>query len=99
MSVERKLAVTKTRLPILICLFSLAAPLTAMAQGILLPCSGAVNRGMGGATTGAAIEAIGSMYWNPATISNLPWIGSSSSANRLPSSGDSPTIAADNREM
>ncbi|MDP1559787.1 MAG: hypothetical protein Q8M16_00130 [Pirellulaceae bacterium] len=42
------------------------------AQGIFLPASGAVNRGMGGATTGAAIEAIGSMYWNPSTISHLP---------------------------
>ena len=27
---------------------------------------------MGGATTGAAIEAIGSMYWNPSTIVHLP---------------------------
>ena len=38
------------------------------AQGIFLPASGAVNRGMGGATTGAAIDPIGSLYWNPATI-------------------------------
>ncbi len=42
------------------------------AQGIVLPAGGAVNRGMGGATTGTAIEALGSMYWNPATITRLP---------------------------
>lgn len=47
-------------------------PVTTFGQGIFLPASGAVNRGMGGATTGTAIEAIGSMYWNPATISQLP---------------------------
>jgi len=47
-------------------------PATALAQGMWLPAGGAVNRGMGGATTGAAIDAIGSMYWNPATISSLP---------------------------
>jgi long-chain fatty acid transport protein len=54
------------------CALLAVAPQWAIAQGIILPASGAVNRGMGGATTGAAIEAIGSMYWNPATISNLP---------------------------
>jgi long-chain fatty acid transport protein len=46
-------------------------PSAVYAQGIFLPAGGAVNRGMGGATTGTAIEAIGSMYWNPATISQL----------------------------
>lgn len=46
-------------------------PWQAFGQGIFLPASGAVNRGMGGATTGTAIESIGSMYWNPATISQL----------------------------
>lgn len=45
--------------------------MAASAQGIFLPAGGAVNRGMGGATTGAAIETIGSMYWNPATIGGL----------------------------
>ena len=47
-------------------------PCQTYGQGIFLPAAGAVNRGMGGATTGTAIEAIGSMYWNPATISQLP---------------------------
>ncbi len=54
-----------------LCLAALAMPTVTLAQGIWLPASGAVNRGMGGATTGTAIEAIGSMYWNPATISQL----------------------------
>ncbi len=44
----------------------------ANGQGVLLPAAGAVNRGMAGATTGTAIESIGSMIWNPATISQLP---------------------------
>ncbi|MDG2222586.1 MAG: outer membrane protein transport protein [Rubripirellula sp.] len=44
----------------------------AIGQGVLLPAGGAVNRGMAGATTGTAIESIGSMIWNPATISQLP---------------------------
>lgn len=44
---------------------------SVVGQGIVLPAGGAVNRGMGGATTGAAIDAIGSMYWNPATISRF----------------------------
>ncbi|MCA9138067.1 MAG: outer membrane protein transport protein [Planctomycetales bacterium] len=43
----------------------------ANAQGIFLPAGGAVNRGMGGATTGTAVESLGSMYWNPATINRL----------------------------
>lgn len=55
--------------------FAALAPLIVpgllSAQGIILPAAGAVNRGMGGATTGTAVEAIGSMYWNPATINRL----------------------------
>ncbi|MEE3369007.1 MAG: outer membrane protein transport protein [Planctomycetota bacterium] len=56
----------------LLCLFGLASSLTVVGQGIYLPAAGAVNRGMAGATTGTAIDAIGSMYWNPATIGQLP---------------------------
>jgi long-chain fatty acid transport protein len=62
------LRLVKTTLILTACLF----PVQAFGQGIFLPAGGAVNRGMGGATTGTAIEAIGSMYWNPATISALP---------------------------
>ena len=47
------------------------ASLQVQAQGLMFSGHGAVNRSMGGATTGAAIESIGSLYWNPATISQL----------------------------
>lgn len=43
----------------------------AHAQGIYLPTSGAVNRSMGGASTAAAVDAVGALYWNPAVISGL----------------------------
>src|SRR5690606_7071178 len=33
---------------------------------------GPVNRSMGGASTAAPIDALGALYWNPATISGLP---------------------------
>jgi len=56
---------------ILFVIFALM-PMTAAAQGIFLQAGGSVNRGMGGATTGTAIDSIGSMFWNPATISQLP---------------------------
>lgn len=57
--------------PVCLLALALAVPSTLSAQGIYLQGSGAVNRGMGGATTGTAVDAIGSMYWNPATISQL----------------------------
>jgi long-chain fatty acid transport protein len=41
------------------------------AQGIYLPALGAQHTSMGGASTAAAIDALGAMYWNPATISGL----------------------------
>lgn len=59
------------RIATLILLSVVVSPVVVTAQGIFLPAGGAVNRGMGGATTGAGIEAIGSMYWNPATIGQL----------------------------
>ena len=43
----------------------------ASGQGVVLQAGGAVNRGMGSATTGTAIDALGSMYWNPATINGF----------------------------
>ena len=48
------------------------APAVALAQGIYIPVAGPVNRSMGGATTAVPIDAIGSLYWNPAVISGLP---------------------------
>lgn len=53
---------------VLMCFTTLFNATPAAAQGVLLPAGGAINRGMGSATTGTAIDAIGSMYWNPATI-------------------------------
>ncbi len=42
-----------------------------LAQGIYLPTAGPANRGMGGASTAAPTDAMGALYWNPATISGL----------------------------
>ena len=53
------------------CSIVLLLVLSANGQGVFLPATGAINRSMGGATTGAAVESIGSMAWNPATISGL----------------------------
>lgn len=49
---------------------AVAEPLRA--QGTYLSSGGPVNQGMGGASTAAPIDAIGALYWNPATISALP---------------------------
>ncbi len=43
---------------------------TAMAQGVISPGAGPINRSMAGASTAAAFD-FGSSYWNPATISFL----------------------------
>ncbi len=43
----------------------------AVAQGTWLSTAGPVNRGMGGASTAAPTDAIGAIYWNPATISGM----------------------------
>lgn len=48
-----------------------AAP-AARAQGFVLAGAGPVNRSMGGASTAAPLDALGALYWNPATISGLP---------------------------
>ena len=44
----------------------------AAAQGIIVSAAGPVNRSMGGAATAAPIDALGAIYWNPATITQLP---------------------------
>ncbi len=41
------------------------------AQGIIVSAAGPVNRGMGGASTAAPTDALGALYWNPATISGM----------------------------
>ncbi|MCA9069414.1 MAG: outer membrane protein transport protein, partial [Planctomycetaceae bacterium] len=53
-----------------LCLFSLIAD-SAPTQGIYVSTAGPVNRSMGGASTAAPVDALGSLYWNPATISAL----------------------------
>jgi long-chain fatty acid transport protein len=45
---------------------------TAMAQGVIFPSAGAINRAMAGASTAAPLDPAGAMYWNPATMSGLP---------------------------
>jgi long-chain fatty acid transport protein len=42
------------------------------AQGLMIPMHGPINRSMGGAATAAPLDAIGAIYWNPASISGLP---------------------------
>ncbi len=40
-----------------------------IAQGIIFPSAGAVNRAMSGASTAAPLDPAGATYWNPATMS------------------------------
>ncbi|MGD9858077.1 MAG: OmpP1/FadL family transporter, partial [Planctomycetaceae bacterium] len=47
-------------------------PSLACGQGLMISAQGPVNRSMGGAGTAAPLEAIGSLYWNPASITALP---------------------------
>ena len=49
----------------------LGAPTVASAQGLYLPGAGAVQGGMGGASTATPLDAIGALYWNPAAIGML----------------------------
>jgi long-chain fatty acid transport protein len=43
---------------------------SALAQGIVAPGAGPINRSMGGASTAAPVD-FGSTYWNPANLSGL----------------------------
>lgn len=43
----------------------------AWSQGLIVSSAGPVNRSMGGAAVAAPIDALGAIYWNPATISGL----------------------------
>ncbi len=51
--------------------FLCCTPQSAFAQGLIVSSAGPVNRSMGGAATAAPIDALGAIYWNPATISGL----------------------------
>jgi long-subunit fatty acid transport protein len=62
----------RNRLPMLLGFVVVAAlARTASAQGIILSADGPVHRGMGGASTAAPLDAIGALYWNPATTAGL----------------------------
>ena len=45
---------------------------TVNAQGVLLRSVGAVNESVGGTATAMPLDASGALYWNPASISDLP---------------------------
>ncbi|MFM7149067.1 MAG: outer membrane protein transport protein, partial [Gemmataceae bacterium] len=55
----------------MIMVLALSIPGMASAQGLILPSAGVINTSMGGASTAAPIDAIGAIYWNPASISGL----------------------------
>jgi long-chain fatty acid transport protein len=46
-------------------------PVARAQQGISIAGAGAVNLSFGGATTAAPLDAIGALYWNPATMMGL----------------------------
>src|SRR5262249_47705655 len=58
----------------LVLAFGLLASLSwspeVVAQGVIWPGAGPINRSMAGASTAAPVD-FGSSYWNPATISGL----------------------------
>lgn len=43
----------------------------AEGQGVWVSAAGPVNRSMGGASVAAPIDAMGALYWNPASISGM----------------------------
>lgn len=49
-----------------------AQPLAARAQGLVPWGAGATHQSMAGASTATGVDALGALYWNPATISGLP---------------------------
>src|SRR5262245_15008793 len=48
----------------------LMGPSSAMAQGVIAPGAGPINRAMAGASTAAPVD-FGSAYWNPANLGAL----------------------------
>ncbi|MEP3481549.1 MAG: outer membrane protein transport protein [Fuerstiella sp.] len=44
---------------------------TSLAQGLFITAAGPVNRSVGGAGTAAPLDAMGAMFWNPASITGL----------------------------
>lgn len=54
-------------------ILALVVPATTHGQGLISPGAGAVHRSMGGASTARAADALGAIYWNPATISGMKY--------------------------
>ena len=52
-------------------MIAIAMVKTSFGQGVYLQAGGPVNRSMGGASVAAPIDAIGALYWNPASISGM----------------------------
>ena len=62
----------RARIPaMLIAAMLSAGPDVAPAQGIVAPGAGPVLRSFGGTAIAAPLDAVGSLYWNPATLSFL----------------------------
>jgi len=62
-------------LPLALAALSLGAPAhPVLGQGVYISSSGPLDRGMGGASSTAAMDALGTAYWNPAAIR---WLSSS----------------------
>jgi long-chain fatty acid transport protein len=51
--------------------FAMLSPCRAHAQGIVPPGAGPITRAFGGTAVGVALDVVGSLYWNPATLSFL----------------------------
>ncbi len=64
-------AITRLCVSAALVLTALSPSSSLHAQGIALTGVGPVNRSMGGAGTAAPLEAIGSLHWNPGSISGL----------------------------
>ena len=60
-----------TSVLVALALLSLLVTPSAVGQGIALPAAGPINQSMGGAAVAAPIDAMGALFWNPATISGL----------------------------
>src|SRR5437899_3644996 len=59
----RRLRLARTAISLLV------APCAAYAQGIVPPGAGPITRAFGGTAVGIAQDVVGSLYWNPATLS------------------------------
>ncbi len=61
----------QSRVFVIVAIIALTLPSVVHAQGLYLPGTGAIQGGMGGASTATPLDAIGALYWNPAAIGRL----------------------------